>query len=134
MIQTKTQIRVRYAETDKMGVVYHANYAQYFEVARTEMFREIGLSYAAMESNGIMLPLVDLYCKYHKPAHYDDLLTILVSIEDMPNVKIKFKYKIFNEDNTLLTEGYTTLAFIDMKTNRPIRMPEYIAQVVKKYF
>ena len=134
MIKTKTQLRVRYAETDKMAVVYHANYAQYFEVARTEMFRELGLTYATMEANGIMLPLVDLYCRYHRPAHYDELLTIEVTVEEMPAVKIKFNYKIYNEQNELLTDGYTTLVFIDMKTNRPTRMPENIKQVVEKYF
>ena len=134
MIKTKTQLRVRYAETDKMAVVYHANYAQYFEVARTEMFRELGLTYATMEANGIMLPLVDLYCRYHRPAHYDELLTIEVTVEEMPAVKIKFNYKIYNEQNELLTDGYTTLVFIDMKTNRPTRMPENIKQGVEKYF
>lgn len=134
MLKTKTTLRVRYSETDKMGVVYHANYAQYFEVARTEMFREIGLAYSDMEANGIMLPLVDLYCHYHKPAYYDDNLTIEVTVEEMPSVKIKFNYKIYNEKGDLLTDGYTTLVFIDMKTNRPTRMPEYIKQVVEKYF
>ncbi|MBP5366229.1 MAG: acyl-CoA thioesterase [Bacteroidales bacterium] len=134
MLKTKTSLRVRYSETDKMGVVYHANYAQYFEVARTEMFREIGLAYSDMEANGIMLPLVDLYCRYHKPAYYDDNLTIEVTVEEMPSVKIKFNYKIYNEKGDLLTDGYTTLVFIDMKTNRPTRMPEYIKQVVEKYF
>lgn len=134
MLKTKTSLRVRYSETDKMGVVYHANYAQYFEVARTEMFREIGLAYSDMEANGIMLPLVDLYCRYHKPAYYDDNLKIEVTVEEMPSVKIKFNYKIYNEKGDLLTDGYTTLVFIDMKTNRPTRMPEYIKQVVEKYF
>lgn len=134
MIETKTQLRVRYSETDKMGVVYHANYAQYFEVARTEMFRELNLPYDQMEANGVMLPLVDLYCRYYRPAHYDELLTIVTSVDEMPNVKIKFNYKIYNEKGDLLTDGYTTLVFVDMKTNKPTRMPNYVKDVVGKYF
>ena len=90
MIKTETKIRVRYADTDKMGVVYHANYAVYYEVARTEMFREIGLPYAKMEESGVMLPLVDLHCNYRKSAQYDDLLTVVTTVEEMPNVKIRF--------------------------------------------
>lgn len=134
MIETKMQIRVRYAETDKMGVVYHANYAIYYEAARTEMFREIGLPYAKMEENGIMLPLVDLHCNYHKSACYDDLLTIVTTLEEMPNVKIKFNYKIYNEAGTLLNSGYTTLVFIDTQRNRPTKMPDYIRDVIEPYF
>ena len=95
MITTTNKLRVRYAETDQMGVVYHANYAIYFEVGRTEMFRQIGLPYAKMEENGIMLPLIDLHCNYKQSAKYDDELTIVTTLEEMPNVKIKFNYKSF---------------------------------------
>lgn len=134
MIETKSTLRVRYAETDKMGVVYHANYAIYFEMARTEMFREIGLPYSQMESEGIMLPLIDLHINYKKPAHYDDLLTVVTQVNQMPNVKIKFDYAIYNEQNELLVDGYTTLVFIDMHRNKPTRMPEYVKCELEKYF
>lgn len=125
---------MRYADTDKMGVVYHANYAVYYEVARTEMFREIGLPYAKMEENGVMLPLVDLHCNYRKSAQYDDLLTVVTTVEEMPNVKIRFNYSIYNEQGELLNDGYTTLVFMDIERKRPTRMPDEIRAVVAKFF
>lgn len=134
MITTTNKLRVRYAETDQMGVVYHANYAIYFEVGRTEMFRQIGLPYAKMEENGIMLPLIDLHCNYKQSAKYDDELTIVTTLEEMPNVKIKFNYKIYNEEGTLLCDGYTTLVFIDTKRNRPTKMPDYIRELIEPHF
>lgn len=134
MLQIKTQIRVRYADTDKMGVVYHSNYAVYFEVGRTEMFREIGLPYDEMEKNNVMLPLVDLHINYKRPAKYDDLLTVVTTIKEMPGVKVHFDYEVLNENGDLLCDGYTTLVFIDMERNRPTRMPDSIGNVLAKYF
>ncbi len=134
MIESKTQIRVRYADTDKMGVVYHSNYAIYFEVGRTEMFREIGLPYDEMEANNIMLPLVDLHINYKRPAHYDDLVTVTTTLKEMPNVKIRFDYEIHNEKGELLVDGYATLVFIDSLRNRPTRIPDGIKNVIEKYF
>jgi len=134
MIQTKTQFRVRYADTDKMGVVYHSNYAVYFEVGRTEMFREIGLTYNEMEKNNVMLPLVDLHINYKRPAKYDDLVTVTTSVNEMPNLKIRFDYEIHNEQGDLLVNGYTTLVFIDMQRNRPMRMPDNIRAILEPYF
>lgn len=134
MLQKKTQIRVRYADTDKMGVVYHSNYAVYFEVGRTEMFREIGLPYDEMEKNNVMLPLVDLHINYKRPAKYDDLLTVVTTIKEMPGVKVHFDYEVLNENGDLLCDGYTTLVFIDMERNRPTRMPDSIGNVLAKYF
>lgn len=134
MLQTKTQIRVRYADTDKMGVVYHSNYAVYFEVGRTEMFREIGLPYDEMEKNNVMLPLVDLHINYKRPAKYDDLLTVVTTIKEMPGVKVHFDYEVLNDKGDLLCDGYTTLVFIDMERNRPTRMPDSVRDVLAKYF
>lgn len=134
MIETKTQIRVRYAETDQMGVVYHANYAIYFEVARTDGFRQIGLPYSQLEADGVKLPVVDLHIKYHKSAHYDELLTIVARVREMPVVRLVVDYEIVNEAGELLCEGESTLVFMDMKRNRPTRMPEYMRQAMEKYF
>ena len=134
MIEATTQVRVRYAETDMMGVVYNANYAIYFEVARTEMFRKIGMPYAEMERNGVRLPVVDLHCRYYKSAYYDDLLTLTARVKEMPKVKIVFEYEIRNEAGDLLADGYTTLAFMDIAKQRPIKMPEYVERVISKYF
>lgn len=134
MIEYKTQIRVRYADTDMMGVVYHANYAIYFEVARTEMFRAIEMPYAELEKNGIRLPVVDLHCKYHRPALYDDLLTVTATMKEMPGVRIRFEYKVENQKGELLCEGDTVLVFTDINSGRPVRMPSYVGEVIQKYF
>jgi acyl-CoA thioester hydrolase len=98
------------------------------------MFREIGLPYAKMEENGIMLPLIDLHCNYKQSAKYDDELTIVTTLDEMPNIKIRFNYKIYNSENTLLCDGYTTLVFIDTQRNRPTRMPDYIKELIEPYF
>jgi acyl-CoA thioester hydrolase len=123
MIVNEIQIRVRYAETDKMGYVYYGNYATYFEVARVEMLRSLGFSYKKLEEEGVMLPVLDFSIKYFKPAFYDELLTIKTTINETPGVRIRFEYETFNEKNVLLNKAETTLVFIDMKTNRPIQIP-----------
>lgn len=119
-------VRVRYAETDQMGVVYHGNYAQYFEMGRVEWLRNMGVSYKWMEQNGIMLPVVSLSMNYKKPARYDDLLTVKTIYKNQTSVKIEFDYEIYNEANELLTIGNSILVFVDMKTGRPTLPPEYI--------
>lgn len=124
-------IRVRYAETDQMGVVYHGNYAQYLELGRVEWLRSLGVSYRSMEDNGIMLPVIELNLRYKKSARYDDLLTIKTYLKKIPAVKIEFDYEIWNQENELLVEGNTVLAFIDMKTKRPTKCPDYILDKLK---
>jgi acyl-CoA thioester hydrolase len=120
------KVRVRYSETDQMGVVYHGNYAQYFEMGRVEWLRNMGISYKWMEENGIMLPVVSLTMNYKKPARYDDELTIKTTMIKLSSVKIEFDYEIHNEKNELLTTGYSVLVFVDMKTGRPTSPPKYI--------
>ena len=107
-------VRVRYAETDQMGVVYHGNYAQYFEMGRVEWLRNLGISYKWMEENGVMLPVVSLELNYKKPARYDDVLRIKTKLKSQSTVKIEFDYEIFNEQNQLLTTGYSMLVFVDV--------------------
>jgi len=124
-------LRVRYAETDQMGVVYHGNYAQYFEIGRVEWLRNQGVSYKWMEENGIMLPVVSLSMDYKKPARYDDLLTITTIFKKQSSVKIEFDYEIHNEKGDLLTTGYSMLVFVDMKTGRPVAPPDYILDKLK---
>ncbi|MCX2681350.1 thioesterase family protein [Galbibacter sp. EGI 63066] len=124
----KINIRVRYGETDKMGVVYHGNYAQYLEVARVEWLRELDISYKWMEENGVMLPVVSLFINYKQPARYDDLLTIEVRLKKTPSVKIEFDYTIFDERDNILVEANTVLAFINSKTGRPMKCPDYILE------
>lgn len=134
MIQTECKIRVRYAETDKMGYLHHSRYAQYYEVARTDMIRGIYASYAQLEAEGIMMPLVDLYCKYHAPAHYDDELTVKVFLRELPSVKIYFDYELYNEAGQKVNSGRTTLAFINSETRRPCRAPEGFMKAIRPFF
>ncbi|WP_108422919.1 acyl-CoA thioesterase [Flagellimonas amoyensis] len=120
--------RVRYAETDQMGVVYHGNYAQYLEMGRVEWLRALGITYKSMEDNGVMLPVISLHIDYKKSALYDDLLTVETSLKSRPLVKIEFEYKVTNEVGDLLATGHTVLAFIDKNTGRPIKCPDYILE------
>jgi len=123
-----TQIRVRYGETDQMGVVYHGNYATYFEIARTEWLRNLGISYKELEKKGVMLPVISLSLNFLKSAKYDDVLTITVSLKKTPLVKIDFDYEIVNQNDEKVSTGNSVLAFIDMKTNKPIKCPSYILE------
>ncbi|MFL9844786.1 acyl-CoA thioesterase [Flavobacterium rhizosphaerae] len=121
-------VRVRYAETDQMGVVYHGNYAEYFEMGRVEWLRNLGVSYKSLEDGGIMLPVVSLTMNYKKPARYDDLLTVRTILKKHEGVKIEFDYEIYNEKQELLTTGYSMLVFVDMKTGRPTAPPQYLKE------
>lgn len=129
----ETEIRVRYGETDQMGVVYHANYAIYFEVGRTEWLRAFGLSYSQMEAEGIMLPVISLNINYKNSARYDDVLKVKTRLKKMPTASIEFEYKLVNSDAVLLATGSTTLAFIDMQKNRPTRCPKYLLDKLQNY-
>lgn len=128
MREFEFKVRVRYAETDQMAVVYHGNYAQYFEMGRVEWLRNLGLSYKWMEENGIMLPVVSLTMNYKKPARYDDLIRVKTIFKSQTSVKIEFDYEIFNEKDELLTTGTSMLVFVDMKTGRPTLPPEYVSE------
>ena len=134
MYISETTIRVRYAETDKMGYVYYGNYAQYFEVGRVEALRDLKTSYKEMEDTGVMLPVYEFNIKYLKPAFYDDLLVIKTTIREIPTAKIKFDYEIYNQKSDLLTTANTSLVFINMATNKPCSAPESFIEKIKKYF
>lgn len=131
MKEHEISVRVRYAETDQMAVVYHGNYAQYFEMGRVEWLRNMGVSYKWMEDNGIMLPVVSLTMNYKKPARYDDLLTIKTIFKSQTSVKIEFDYEIYNDKRELLTTGYSMLVFVDMKTLRPTIPTSYVLDKIK---
>lgn len=118
--------RIRYSETDQMGVVYHGNYAQFFEIGRTEWLREIGITYKSMEDSGVILPVISLQCNYKKSAFYDDQLTVITLLKKTPAVKIEFDYEITNQNNELICTGNTVLAFLNKETKKPIRCPKYI--------
>lgn len=124
-------IRVRYGETDQMGVVYHGNYPLYLEMGRIELLRKMGISYKKMEEDGIMLPVVSLSLNYKKSASYDDVINVKTQLKKAPTVRIEFDYEITNELGEILTTASTTLVFIDMKTNKPTRPPIYILEALK---
>jgi len=134
MINTEIQIRVRYGETDRMGFVYYGNYATYFEVARVESLREMGINYRDMEDQGISLPVSEYKIKYIKPAFYDDQLTIKTQVREMPGVRIKFNYETYNQDGILLNVSETTLVFVDIKSMKPCLIPDFVKEKLQPYF
>ncbi len=134
MFSSEIKIRVRYAETDRMGYAYYGNYATYFEVARVESLRIMGMTYKDMEDEGIILPVLDYHIKFIKPAFYDDLLTIKTVIKNIPGARINFEYETFNEKNVLLNIANTTLVFINKNTLKPCAAPDYFKQHMLKYF
>ncbi len=121
-------IRVRYGETDQMGVVHHGNYALYLEMGRTEWLRKKGISYKQMEDDGVMLPVISMSLNFKKSALYDEVIKVKTTLLKMPSVKIEFNYEIYNERGDILVTANTVLAFIDMKTKRPIKCPDYILE------
>ena len=126
MKKTSTKTRVRYSETDQMGVVYHGNYAQFFEMGRTEWLRSLGVTYKDMEMNGIILPVVSLNLTFIKSALYDDILTIHTFLKKEPMVKIEFNYEIKNQLDELICTGSSVLAFMNSKNMKPTRCPDYL--------
>jgi len=135
MYTSETQIRVRYAETDQMDVVYYGNYAQYFEVGRVEAIRQLGLSYKEMEAAGVILPVVEFTAKFLRPAHYDDLLTVRSTLKEMPaDHRILFHQEVFNEAGKLLTAGKVLLYFVKKGTMEKTAMPADLATRLATYF
>ena len=135
MLESDTQIRVRYGETDQMGFLYYGNYALYYEVGRTQMIRELGLSYREMEAAGILMPVTELKVKYLRPARYDDLITVKTALKEWPQQKIVFDTTLYNEQEELLNIGSTTLVFLDAATGKKLSaMPDILARRLKPYF
>lgn len=127
-----TKVRVRYAETDAMGVVYYGNYALYFEVGRVEAMRELGTSYKVLEDMGIGMPVVSMESKYIRPAKYDDLLTVVTYIKEIPKARMCYEYEIFNQHNVLLHKGATTLAFLNYSSGKVQAAPDWFVHLVSK--
>jgi acyl-CoA thioester hydrolase len=134
MYQSTTTIRVRYGETDQMGYVYYGFYAMYYEVARVESLRQLGLTYKEIEAMGIIMPVLENRSRYLAPGRYDELLTIVTTVREKPGVRIKFEYEIFNEENKPIHQGETLLAFVDKKSGRPRRPPMEMEKVLEPYF
>ena len=134
MYESEVEIRVRYAETDRMGYCYYGNYAQFFEVARVESLRSLGFSYKKLEDSGIILPVKDYSVQFIKPAYYDDLLKIKAQIVALPAFRIKFKYRTYNQNNENINFGETTLVFVNSLKNKPVICPEELNLKLKPFF
>lgn len=135
MYTTETTLRVRYAETDQMGVVYHGHYFQYFEVARAESIRHLGFTYADMEKIGVIMPVIEVQCRYLRPALYDDLLTVRVILRELPaGHRIVFEQEIANEQGELLATGMVTLYFMEKSTMRRTVMPPELHAKLEPHF
>jgi len=133
MIGGKTKIRVIYADTDQMGVVYYTRYFEFFERGRTELLRELGTPYAHMEKQGIGLPVVEAHCEYKKGPHYDDVVVVKSTIRDVPRSTIQIDYELYDEtETTLLATGHTIHCFIN-RQGRPVKAPKEFAELIRKY-
>ncbi len=134
MFSFSYQLRVRYADTDQMGYVYYGNYARYYEIARVESLRSLGLTYKELEHSGIIMPVAENKSKFIRPARYDEMLTLKTIIRTLPEKRITFEYEIYNEEEKLINLGETILAFVDLHTRRPCAAPEEIVNVLKPFF
>lgn len=135
MFTHKTQIRIHYALTDQMGVVYHGHYAQLYEIGRTDSLRSLGFTYKSIEASGIILPVIDIHSKFLRPALYDDLITVVTTLRELPvHHKIVFHSEIYNEQNELLNVGDVTLYFMEAKTMKRCEMPVNLKEKLKEFF
>lgn len=134
MLIHETKIRVYYEDTDKMGVVYYGVYPRYYEIGRTEMIRDLGISYKEIEDSNILLPARSLKVNYLKSAYYDDLLTVRTIVDAIPKVKFPIKTEIYNQEGELINSGEVVLAFFDATTNKPCRIPEGFRKAIESRF
>ena len=132
MIQSRVQITVRYAETDMMGVVYHGSYLPWFEIGRTTLLKENGLSYKDLEAAGYLLPVLEVAVKYLKPALYDDVVTIITTLAEKPVLRIHLSYEV-RRGEELLATGQSVHAFVD-RDGRPVRPPPYFTKRMNELF
>ena len=133
IISYSTQIRVRYKDTDQMGIMHHSNYVVLYEQARTEWLREMGLTYAEIERRGVMSPIIEVHSRYHYPAFYDEVLTVKVSIDEMPTARLIVASEVYNEAGKLINTGSVTLGFMNSATRRPCRVPEWFTEALEEY-
>ncbi len=134
MYTSETRIRIRYAETDPMGYAYYGYYAMYYEVARVESLRQLGMTYKQLEAMGTMMPVLENNSKYFSPALYDDEIKIVTIIRDRPGVRIRFEYDIYNGDGKLIHQGETFLAFVNKASGKPCRPPEAFMKLLQPFF
>ncbi len=132
MITHEYKFRVMYPDTDKMGTVHHSNYAKYYETARWELFRSIGVSYKSVEEAGYMLPVISMKFKFLKTTSYDSLLTVQTHLKAIKVARIWFDYKLYNEENELINEAETELAFVRVENWKPCVAPDFVLKKIEK--
>lgn len=135
MFLHETTIRVRYGETDQMGVVYYGNYALYFEIGRVEALRYLGVPYKELEQTGIIMPVIDMQVQYLAPARYDDLIRIETRVNALEQSKIVFEHNLFLQNsNVAINKAKTTLVFVKLQTKKPTRMPAKMFAALAPFF
>lgn len=135
MFRHETEVRVRYGETDQMGFLYYGNYALYYEVGRVEALRSIGVIYKQLEQDhDLWMPVLSSASEFLKPAFYDEVITIKTEIRKMPEARISFHYKLYNQGGELINTGLVTLCFLRAGSGKPIRVPEFIKKKLDTYF
>ena len=133
MIEHQYTFRVMYPDTDQMGTVHHSNYAKYFETARWELFRSIGISYKSVEESGVLLPVIKMSFKFHKTTHYDEQLTVKTTLKSIKGVRIWFTYHLFNEQNEMINEAETELAFVNRDNWKPCPPPAFVLAAIEQH-
>jgi acyl-CoA thioester hydrolase len=132
MISSETKVRVRYADTDQMKMVYYAKYFEYFEQGRSDLLRKIGLPYAEIERRAYFLPVAEAFASYKKPARFDDLLNVKVMLREIPQARIRIEYELTNEETKeLLADGYTIHSFLSAATGKPVRAPAFFIEAIQ---
>ncbi|RKD89941.1 acyl-CoA thioesterase [Mangrovibacterium diazotrophicum] len=134
MIKGEITLRPRYGEVDQMGYVYHGNYVNYFHQARTELMRELGIEDSKLEAQQVMMPVISMNLQYHRPAGYDELLTIHTIIAEEPITRLNFQFEARNEQNQLVCSADSTVVFVDSKTRKPMRIPEFVKEKFDQLF
>jgi acyl-CoA thioester hydrolase len=133
VVKSLTKIRVRYADTDQMRVVYHGKYLEYFELGRSDLIRTLGLPYSQLESDGIFLPVVEAFARYRRPAHYDEVLAVESEVKELPAASLRIDYRVFRDgEHDVLAEGYTLHSFLNAKTGKPTRAPKALVDVIRQ--
>jgi acyl-CoA thioester hydrolase len=134
MFTSETKIRIHYALTDQMGVVYHGHYAQFYEISRTEAIRKLGFTYKSIEEMGIIMPVVDLHSRFLRPAKYDDLITVKTILKEIPvHHKILFHHEVYNEQEELLNTADVTLYFMHSENMKRAEIPAPLREKLEKY-
>lgn len=132
LISYTFKTRVRYKDTDQMGIMHHSNYIVMYEMARTEWLREMGLPYAEFERRGVMSPIIEVQSKYLYPAFYDEVLSIKVFMDEMPSARLFIGSEVYNEQGRLINTGSVTLGFMNAQTRRPCRVPEWFIEKINE--